>query len=303
MGRRDIQKEYIKDILLSNKGLYSKGKLKKAYSYISERFNIPIDLVREAINDLKVKVDTNVNSVGKVSQKSSNSFNICTKKDAGNVLVIGDTHLPFIKEGYLDFCNDTRKKYDCKTIVHIGDEIDNCAISQYSKDPDGLSAGTEADLALKSIRDWYKAFPEVNVCIGNHSNRMFRLAHEVGIPKRMLKTYEELWEAPKGWIWQESWNIDGVHYTHGSGMSGANAAIKKAIHLRQSTVIGHIHTEATIQYNVSAIDSIWGMQVGCGIDDKAYAFNYAKENLKKSIISCGVVVENGRMPILELMKL
>ncbi len=161
----------------------------------------------------------------------------------------------------------------------------------------------QAKAALQSIKRWYKAFPVVNVCIGNHSNRMFRLAHEAGIPKKMLKSYEEMWEAPKGWKWSESFNINGVHYTHGSGVSGANGALKIAVNRRESTVIGHIHTEAAIQYNVSAKDAIWGMVVGSGIDDKAYAFNYAKENIKKSIVSAAVVLDGGKTPIIELMKL
>ena len=73
--------------------------------------------------------------------------------------------------------------------------------------------------------------------------------------------------------------------------------------MRKPVVMGHIHTEVGIQYNVSAIDAIFGMQVGCGIDDRQYAFHYAKDTVKKSIISCGVVLDQGRIPIIELMPL
>lgn len=264
--------------------------------YLVDKFNISEDQAREALKVAKKALKEQLNS------PKAKSINIITKKDIGNVIILPDTHFPFEREGALDFCNDIKKKYNCKTIVHIGDEIDNCAISQYSSDPDGFSAGTEAELAAAKIKDWYKAFPVVQVCIGNHTSRMFRLAHTSGIPRKMLKSYEEMWDAPEGWRWSESWDIQGVHYSHGSGMSGANAAIKKAVQLRKSCVIGHIHTEATIQYNVSAIDKIFGMQVGCLVDDKAYAFAYAKDNAKKSILSCGVVLENGTLPILELMK-
>jgi hypothetical protein len=45
------------------------------------------------------------------------------------------------------------------------------------------------------------------------------------------------------------------------------------------------------------------MQAGCGIDDKAYAMNYAMFNLKKSIISCHVVLNDGKLPIIILMEL
>ncbi len=269
--------------------------MNKGAGSLAKVFKTSRKIIKEAKLKARIELATEIIN-GKLEV-----FNIL-KKDT-NVLIIGDTHCPFEKEGYLEFCLDTQKKYNCNKIIHIGDEIDNCAISQYKSDPDGLSPGSEAEQALISIKKWYSAFPIVNVCIGNHSNRMFRMAYESGIPKRFMKTYEEMWEAPKGWLWSESFEICGVHYSHGNGTSGPNAALKRAIQLRKSVVQGHIHTEAGIQYNVSSIDAIFGMQVGCGIDDKMYAFNYAKDNIKKSIISCAVVLENGRLPILELMKL
>lgn len=296
------EKESIKKFLRANRGY-----LKKGPGPIANRLNTTIDLVKLALQEVRREdKDRKLERATKLSSEViSKKINIISHKieSNGNILIISDTHLPFEREGSLDFCNDIKNKYNCKTIVHIGDEIDNCAISQYAKDPDGLSAGSEAEQASNKIKSWYKAFPNVNVCIGNHTNRMFRLAHLSGIPKRMLKSYEELWEAPNGWQWSEYYDIQNVHYTHGSGMSGPNAAMRKAIYLRKSCVIGHIHTEATIQYNVSAIDRIFGMQVGCLVDDKAYAFAYAKDNTKKSILSCGVVTENGTLPIIELMKL
>src|ERR1700751_427086 len=161
-----------------------------------------------------------------------------------NVLIIADTHFPFEKKGYLEHCLNIRDKYNCGTIVHIGDEVDLCGISQWEKDPDGFSAGTEASLAQEKMKIWYKAFPEVKVCIGNHTARPFRLARANGMPKKFIKTYEDAWEAPKGWKWAEHWEIDGVLYTHGTGFSGANAAIRIATRHRQNTVVGHIHSEA-----------------------------------------------------------
>ena len=130
-----------------------------------------------------------------------------------------------------------------------------------------------------------------------HTELAFRQAKASGVAKRFLKPYEEAWCAPKGWKWSTDFEYNGVLYTHGTGTSGDKAAINKALNMRQSVVQGHIHTIASINYNVSPKDILFGMQVGCGIDDKAYAFNYAKSNIKKSIISCGVVI-NGTQPII-----
>jgi len=35
---------------------------------------------------------------------------------------------------------------------------------------------------------------------------------------------------------------------------------------------------------------VWGMAVGCGIDNKSMAFAYGKHFLKKPILGCGVVI-------------
>jgi hypothetical protein len=44
------------------------------------------------------------------------------------------------------------------------------------------------------------------------------------------------------------------------------------------------------------------MQLGGALDDSSYAAYYAKDQLKKSIVGCGVVL-GGRLPIYEPMKL
>jgi hypothetical protein len=218
------------------------------------------------------------------------------------VLAIPDMHEPFCREGFLEHCLRIRDKYKCDKVVLIGDEVDLCAVSQWEKDPDGFSAGSEAELAQKAMKKWYKAFPSALVCIGNHTARPFRMARANGIPKKFLKSYEDAWEAPKSWKWSEHWEIDGVLYTHGTGFSGANAAIKIATRHRQNTVIGHIHSEAGIQYSASKVDLVWGMQLGGALDDKSYAAHYAKDQLKKSIVGCGVIID-GVLPIYEPMRL
>lgn len=238
----------------------------------------------------------------RIVEKSFKSSSFSSGYDLKNVLAIADQHEPFCKKGYLEHCIKIRDKYKCGTIVLIGDEVDLCGVSQWEKDPDGFSAGTEANLAQEKMKLWYKAFPNAYVCIGNHTARPFRQAKANGIPKKFIKSYEEAWEAPKGWRWSENWEIDGVLYTHGTGFSGANAAIRIASMHRQNTVIGHIHSEAGIQYNASKIDLVWGMQLGGALDDKAYAAFYAKDQLKKSIVGCGVVL-GGKLPIYEPMVL
>lgn len=206
--------------------------------------------------------------------------------------IIGDTHAPWTHPDYLKFCYETFNKYKCSRIVHIGDEVDLHAMSFHEHNPNGLSAESEAERAMEELRRWYKTFPKVDVMVGNHSSLPFRQATAAGIPKRFLKFYEDIWEAPKGWKWHDELDLDHVRYIHGTGSSGAQGAINRAIRGRQSTVIGHIHSFGGVNYHANDNDIIFGLNVGCGIDVRAYAFEYGKPFVNKPTLGCGIV-KNG----------
>ena len=220
-----------------------------------------------------------------------------------NVLVIGDTHEPFCHPQYMNFCYEVANKFKCEEFVHIGDEVDNHAISYHESNPKGDSASKESELAVKALNKWYKRFPNVKVCIGNHSALHKRKAVTAGLPDRFIKTYEQAWEAPNGWKWALDWEIDGVLYTHGTGSSGQAGAINRARDSRQSVVIGHIHSFGGVLYSSSDKDMIFGMNVGCGIDIDAYAMEYARPFAKRPTLGCGVVLDGGRVAIFVPMPL
>jgi predicted phosphodiesterase len=220
-----------------------------------------------------------------------------------NVLVIGDTHAPFCKKGYLQFCIDTARRFRCGTVVHIGDEVDNHAISFHESDPAGMSPGDEMRAATAQLKQWFEAFPRVKVCIGNHTALPFRRLFSCGLPAHWLRSYQEIIGAPKGWEWDFDHTIHGVRYTHGTGSSGKNAAIKLAMQGRVSTVIGHIHAYSGVHFHASPKDILFGMQVGCGIDRNTYAFAYGRDFIDKPLLSCGVVLDKGRLPLVIPMPL
>ena len=144
------------------------------------------------------------------------------------------------------------------------------------------------------MEKWYSTFSNVKVCVGNHSALPFRQATTAGIPKRFMKSYEEIWNAPKGWQWKLQWEIDNVLYEHGTGSSGARAAVNRATANRQSTVIGHCHSFGGVNYMASRNDLIFGLNVGCGISVSALAFHYGKNFPKKPTLGCGVVLDEGK---------
>ena len=205
------------------------------------------------------------------------------------VMIIGDTHIPFVHPNYLKFCCNVRDKYNPDIIVHIGDLIDNHAISYHEHDPDGYSAGGEIIKARKELKKWIKEFPKMLICRGNHDILPARKAKTMGIPRVMLKEHNEIWDLPDTWEWQEYFEIDDVRYVHGSGKAGKYMHVLWAQENRQSTVSGHGHSSAGVEYMASHNSLIFGMGVGCGIDIKKYAFEYGKDYARRPILGCGIV--------------
>lgn len=222
------------------------------------------------------------------------------EEGTGNKLVIGDLHAPFILEGYLEFCVYLYNKYKCDSVLFIGDITDQHASSYHESDPDGLSAGDELYWAKKQLAPWFEAFPIADVMMGNHDLIMYRKAKTSGLSKSVLKPYGEVLGAPSTWTFHfDDIVIDNVVYSHGN----VGNAIKKTIDNRTSTVQGHLHSQAGVEYSVSIKDALFGMQVGCGVDKDAYAMAYGKPFAKKPVISAAVVLDKGRLPIVELMPL
>jgi predicted phosphodiesterase len=211
-----------------------------------------------------------------------------------HILVVGDTHIPFEIKGYLDFCLGIQKRVKCKTVVHIGDLVDNHAISYHEHDPNGKSPKDEIEEAKIHLRNWYKAFPKVFLCRGNHDRMVDRKGRTVGLPDEVFRPFREIWGLPKDWKDDFSFTLFNVVFEHGTGYCGDNAHLKAAYNNRQSTVIGHTHAQGTVGYLANEKDCIFGMNVGSGIDRKTYAFEYGRDFKKKPIIGCGVVTDNGR---------
>jgi len=222
-----------------------------------------------------------------------------------NTLVIGDTHLPFEHVKYLKFLKRIEKAFKCERVIHIGDLIDNHAISYHEHDPDGWSPESEMQECDKRLKQWFKAFPKVYLCRGNHDNLVDRKGKTMGLPRRCFQDFRDVWGLPDGWIDDFEFVFDNVKYEHGTGYSGKNAHINAAITNRMSTVIGHVHSFAGVQFTASSKDCLFGMNVGCGIDRRKYAFDYGKAFKFKPIISCGVVqyTKHGINPIVIPMEM
>lgn len=209
---------------------------------------------------------------------------------SNRVLVIGDLHLPAERKGYLEFCLDLYEMWDCNRVVFIGDVVDWHAISFWAKRPECPGPADEYRLARDKVQRWADAFPKALVCIGNHDERPRRLARSVSIPDFMVRDYADLWPAP-GWVWDWRFSIDGVSYRHGTGAGGIHPSWTLMSKVHQSCVIGHCHSRSGIKWTCNENMRMFGMDVGCGIDEKAFQFIYGRDIVERPFLSAGVVID------------
>ena len=216
--------------------------------------------------------------------------------------IIGDTHLPFELEGYLEFCAENFESYGVDTVVHIGDFIDNHSLSFHDSEPMLHNVLGEYESAVRRAQDWYDAFPECTLIMGNHDRIPARQLRKLGMePSIFLKPIEELFGMPEGWTVVDQVEIDNVLYHHGETAGGINGFRKDAETRMRCTVSGHNHSNAGFSATATDQELVWGMAVGCGVDHRSLAFAYGKHFAKKPVIACGIVVEGE--PVVEYMNL
>jgi len=200
-------------------------------------------------------------------------------------LVIPDFHAPFQHKKSLAHCKEIYKKHKCNKVICIGDFADHHQMSRFTSEPDADGAMQEYKKTLRELKKWYKAFPKVDVVLGNHDAIPMRQAKEVGVSEEFLKKLDKVYDMPKGWKIYKKIVQDNVLYIHSAG-SGMNASMNKARQMSMSVVSGHTHKHLGVIYFSNPSKLFFGMNVGCLIDKEAYAMRYSDS---EPTLGCGVV--------------
>jgi hypothetical protein len=213
-------------------------------------------------------------------------------KIAKSILVISDLHCPYQHPDMPAFLRAVKDKYKPDTIVCIGDEVDFHDTSFHDSNPDLDSAGVELDKAIQHLTPIYKLFPKCMVVESNHGSMVLRKALVGKIPKKAIKSYNDILDAPKGWKWVFDVTIQTplgpVYFCHGK----TQTAGKLASQYGMSTVQGHFHEKAQITYISTPDKLMFDAHTGCLADDNSLALGYNKVNPKRPIVSL-LVIENG----------
>jgi predicted phosphodiesterase len=208
------------------------------------------------------------------------------------VLVISDMHIPYSHQDLIPFLTEVKRMYNPDKVVCIGDELDKHSLSFHDSDPDLPSAGDELLEAIDMLQPIYKMFPEMDLVDSNHGSMVYRKGKHHGIPRKYLRSYGEVIDAPKGWVWHNDLKLtmsDGqrVYFHHGLASDGQKVAQRLGINFIQ----GHFHNSFEIKYTGTPDKLLWNMTIGCLIDDKALAFAYNKTTLGRPLIGLGIILD------------
>lgn len=210
-----------------------------------------------------------------------------------SILVIPDLHCPFHHKDAFDFLDSVSNKYKIKTTVLLGDEIDGHTYSFHQSDPDQpFSPSSELEKAIWYLKDLYLLFPRATIIESNHGSLLYRKGKFHGIPRAMLRSYNDVLEAPKGWNWVYDLTLDlpnkqRAYFHHGLSSN----PLKVSQRMGMNFIQGHHHGRFEIQYWANPIGLYWAITSGCLIDKDEMAFNYAKNNLPKPILGCTVILD------------
>jgi hypothetical protein len=127
------------------------------------------------------------------------------------IFVVGDVHLPYEHPKYLDFCVSKAEEFKCNTFVSAGDFVDNHAISYHEKNLDLDGPKAELAIAVRKLKLWQAAFPEMKVCIGNHDSLPARKLQTAGLVAKTFTGYANYYETPK-WEWKQEFIIPAFHH-------------------------------------------------------------------------------------------
>jgi calcineurin-like phosphoesterase family protein len=210
------------------------------------------------------------------------------------ILLIPDMHHPYAHPDTWKFLAAIKRKYKPDRVICLGDEVDGHALSYHESDPDLASAGPELEKAIHFLKPIYKMFPKVDVLESNHGSLVYRKAITAGIPRRALKCYREILEAPKGWHWhfdmriQMSNGVD-LYLHHGKSAKAAELSLNEGC----CSAEGHYHTKFHATYWRNSRGLFWGIHCGYLADHDSLAQAYAKSNIKKGIVGAAVIL-NGQ---------
>ena len=213
------------------------------------------------------------------------------------VIVFADVHAPYSHHQYLSFVRYTQLEYKNDTVVCGGDITDQMNLSRHQTETDAMGEREEFDLTIKELNKWVQHFPKLKMCQSNHDSIFQRQGATVGLGKRFVKSFNEVFGLPSTWEMAFTHEIDGVLYLH---QGNANLMAYASV-AGQSVVASHRHSQSGVKWQTNPKGkSIFALDTGSGADSDALAFKYGKHSVKKAVLSCGVIIDGKQAHVINM---
>ena len=218
--------------------------------------------------------------------------NFNKRKIYRKVLILPDMHHPWANWPAIHQAHKWAEKHNPDLVVQLGDLTDQKIWSRWQSDADDFSPCKEFDLAYKGLEKLHKMFPNMVILRGNHDDRIKSRAVEAGIPGRMFKDVDDVFNFD-GWDWiqrDDNFIINTqkgkVLFCHGDEQGGTVAA--KSRILGMSVIQGHTH-KTSVTYTQTPTGHFFGAEMGCLMDVHSKAARYAAANPIGSSVGFGVL--------------
>jgi predicted phosphodiesterase len=206
------------------------------------------------------------------------------------ICVLGDMHAPCVHPKAWDALRQVKKDFKPEIVVSIGDLVDGYNFSKYTKDHDAPNIKQELRTVKDQIKRLAEIFPEIFVCYGNHDLRQFKRGLEVGLPKLLFKTLNEVIGAPETFRWADHWEFEKTYFCHGEDKQDLRRSV---LALNMNLVVGHAHSKGGEIVHVNTGKKVlWGANAGAMINHESYAFRYTKSHEMKAVNGILLIEDN-----------
>jgi len=186
--------------------------------------------------------------------------------------------------------------YNPDLVINLGDEIDHHNLSFHPNEFGDCpyTASQEFEKAQRHFSNFYDMFDSMEIMESNHGSLLYRKSKACEIPRKFLKSYNEVLEAPDTYRWHRNFIADTplgkVNFSHGH--YAPKNAMKKSQLRAMSQVQGHYHNDFNIEWwGNDTGQRFFGMTCGCLIDDETYAFMYNKTYIPRPALGIGLITD------------
>lgn len=291
-GKSDV---YVAEVLTQVLGVVDVSRQNVQYwrkQWEARSPNAKVNMFNKASANRKIKKGVKVRSPSEADWQAVGTTHGNEEHDY--IVVIPDLHIPYHHKDAFDFVRYVINTSPAgATIVNLGDEVDNHAISFHDSDPNLDSAGSELVRSRDALVEYHSIVPKQLVCHSNHGSLHYRRAKAHGIPVEYLRSYREVLfphGGGEGWDWAYSHTLQTklgpVMFKHQCTGDPRTAAAHEGVNL----VVGHNHSRFDLSYGASKQRLYWGATAGCLIDRESLAFAYGRETPNKPILGAMKII-------------